>query len=360
MKTVVVGVFDRIEDAERVLVHLASSPLDLDTIQVVHAETDAQRRLAEIAGLPPRRSVRNGLVIGLLAGGCLGLVAALPAVAGGLPLLTDLGPLLSMAAGAIIGGLAGGAAGALSHNVRLPPDHAAAIVAALEGGATVIMVHTDNLPTARAIGELFRAGGSRAFEPGHPLAAADEADGDATAFGGTTLVPDDTLVADDAQAGGPEPGDEPATVPDEHLPYAPPWRRADGGDGLSDGEPTDGLETISDGAGSSPTADERVPMADGSDSGLASDNLEPIPDGADASPAADDLIRLGLSARVLRSLDQAGVRSASELAALAAEGDAALLALHGIGPSAVEEIRSCLARASETTFEIPDQVPAST
>lgn len=396
MKNVVVGLFDRIVDAERVLAHLASSPLDLDTIQVVHAQTDVQRRLGEAAGLPPRRSVRNGLVIGLIAGAGLGFLAALPSVAGGLPLLTELGPMLAMAAGAIIGALAGGAVGAFSDNVRLPPEHAEAILAALREGAAVIMVHTENLPTARAIGDLFRAGGSRIFEPGHPLAIDDEAVAAAAAAeaalygrGRGAPVPGDPDGSPDA--GGDGTPAEP-DVPDAHMPYAPPWRRADGGDGGdADAWPSDGAPDAMSGAGGEvpiPVAAEAstdawaAPVAASVDTATGSaderaetpetatesteagaewaestaESAEPVVDSSEAvaeSPAGPpvatpvgngDLSGLGLSARVLRPLSDAGITDVTALRTLADQGDAALLAVRGIGPSGVTEIRTGLAR----------------
>ena len=47
MKTVVLGVFDEVEDARRVLAQLADSPLDLAAVEVVHAEPAFQQALAE-------------------------------------------------------------------------------------------------------------------------------------------------------------------------------------------------------------------------------------------------------------------------------------------------------------------------
>jgi hypothetical protein len=334
MKNVVVGLFDRIADAERVLAHLASSPLDLDTIQVVHAQTDVQRRLGQAAGLPPRRSVRNGLVIGLLSGAGLGFLAALPSVAGGLPLLTELGPMLAMAVGAIIGALAGGAVGAFSDNVRLPPEHADAVLAALREGAAVIMVHTENLPTARAIGDLFRAGGSRIFEPGHPLAIDDEAVAAAVAAeaalygrGRGAPVPGDPdgalVAAADETPAEPE-------VPDAHMPYAPPWRRADGGDGGdADAWPSDGVPDGTQGT------EVEAPVAIAAEAST-DEWAEPMGNG--------DLSGLGLSTRVLRPLTDAGITDVAALRTLADQGDAALLSVRGIGPTGVTEIRAGLSR----------------
>lgn len=404
MKNVVVGLFDRIADAERVLEHLASSPLDLDTIQVVHAQTDVQRRLGQAAGLPPRRSVRNGLVIGLLAGAGLGFLAALPSVAGGLPLLTELGPMLAMAAGAIIGALAGGAVGAFSDNVRLPPEHAEAILAALREGAAVIMVHTENLPTARAIGDLFRAGGSRIFEPGHPLAIDDEAVAAAAAaeaalYGRGRGEPV-TGDLDGISEAGPDGTPAEPEVPDAHLPYAPPWRRADGGDGgdadawPSDGVPdgTPGVEapipiaaeastdewaearadsaesvaisadTVAGSAGTATestesTAESTEPAAGSADTATDSaavdarwaeavdEAVESPTDPPVATPAGNgELSGLGLSARVVRPLTEAGITDVAALRTLSDQGDAALLSVRGIGPTGVTEIRAGLAR----------------
>ena len=62
-----------------------------------------------------------------------------------------------------------------------------------------------------------------------------------------------------------------------------------------------------------------------------------------AGAAAGGLDELGLSPRVVKSLEAAGVGSADDLVKQLAEGDDALLAIPGIGAKAVEEIRQKLA-----------------
>ena len=207
MKTVVFGLFDQIDDARRVLCQLASSPLDLDTVSVVHADPSVQQQLATAAGLPPRRGVWAGLLGGAMVGAVFGAIAGNGALA-------FLGPLLSAAAGAIVGGGLGAAVGAVAETVRLPEAYAAELTAAVANGATVLMVRTGNLPTARAIRDLFAAGGSRVLDTG----AAAEPDEDLTRYApspaaGPTAPP-------------PFPG-EGATGQDaeDHTLFAPPWRR---------------------------------------------------------------------------------------------------------------------------------------
>ncbi|MCB0215626.1 MAG: hypothetical protein KDH92_03240, partial [Chloroflexi bacterium] len=208
MKTVVLGLFDQMENAERVLAQLADAPLDLDSVQVLHRDTAIQRRLNEQAGIQPRRAMRTGLVTGGLLGAALGLAAGW-APAGEAALLAGPGPLLTLAGGALLGALAGGAGGAMAETSRIPEAHAQVALEAVAAGAVMVFVQTENLPTARAIGNLFRDGGSRMLsdEPATrtPSAAVDAAQG--------------ALPPTPAESG------LDATIPDAHAPFAPPWRR---------------------------------------------------------------------------------------------------------------------------------------
>jgi len=308
MKTVVMGLFDDLDDARRVLAHLSSSPLDLDSIQVVHAKPEVQRQLCAAAGLPQRRTVRTGFVTGALLGAALGFVAGSRSLAGAVPIFTSLGPLLSMAVAAVAGALAGVAAGLFSESLRLPQDHAQVVAASLRDGATAITVQTENLPTARAISALFRDSGSRVFAPvDEPVAANPTSP--------PWLAPE-AGDASPAAAPAPSPLPDAPVVPTEHLPYAPPWRRAS----TEEHDQDPGQPEPVDGHGS---------------------NHAPG-DGTSLSPGADNLEALGLSPRTVRALRLAGVSHASQLKAVLAQDEAALLALRGIGPAAAAEIRARL------------------
>ncbi len=224
MKTVVLGLFDDLETARRVLNQLAASPLDLDQISVVHGDLDTQRSLAREAGLPAHRSPLAGTVAGALAG------AALGGYAGATLVPESVGWLLAMALGAVLGAAAGAALGALSETVRVPKAHQAEVLTALEGGATALIVRSESLPTARAVGDLFRVAGSRELSPLGPVPAAVASGAgsdlataaDALVAAGGETVLDEGVVA--------EPLGESFAAPpgDDHTRFAPPPAEAGG------------------------------------------------------------------------------------------------------------------------------------
>lgn len=303
MKTVVMGLFDRVDDARRVLTHLASLPLDLDTIQVVHADPAIQRRLADEARLPARRALRNGLVLGGGLGAAIGFMAGSPSLGGALPVISSLGPLLTMAAGTLAGAVLGMLGGVMTESLRLPAEHQDDVIEALGTGATVVMVHTENLPTARALSDLFRDSGSRMLSTADPIGAAGDAPAalflpPAVPIAGA--APDDSGSTIDAPTTAP--ADASLVVPDEYLPFAPPWRRADGD-----------VEESSD----------------------ASVDIPPPPDLA--------VDALGLPARTARLLQEAGITGLAQLRTLAAGDPGVLLNIHGIGPAALAEIQRVVA-----------------
>ena len=158
MKTVVLGLFDDQEQAGGVLAQLVGSPLDLDTIEVVSHDLDSQRALTSEYGLDRgRRGVGTAVGLCAMLGGVAGYIV-------GSGVLAELGPLLTVSGGILLGALGGLVLGLLSETVRVPEDHSAAVLDALEKGATAIVVRTSNVPTAHAIGDLFRAGGSRLLD----------------------------------------------------------------------------------------------------------------------------------------------------------------------------------------------------
>ena len=175
MTTVVLGLFDDLDTARRVLNQLAASPLDLDQISVVHGDLDTQRGLAREAGLPAHRGPMAGVVAGALIGAALGYYA-------GTALAPEaVGWLLALALGAVIGALVGGALGAISETVRVPKVHQAEVLQAIGEGATALVVRSDSLPTARAVGDLFRVAGSRELSPLGPPAPQTDAEDPAAA-----------------------------------------------------------------------------------------------------------------------------------------------------------------------------------
>ena len=227
MKTVILGLFDDVDDARRVLTQLAASPLDLSAVEVVHAQPNVQRALAVEAGVPPARAVPTSLATGALVGGLVGwILGASP----DLPIsLAALGPLLAAALGLLVGAVGGGAVAAVAEVIRLPEGHAAEVTQAVDDGATAVIVRTDNLPTARAIRDLFRAGGARSLD-------GEASDGAADRDEFAEPWPEDDRTSDPAPhpalgpaAGGAHGRSPLQGPPREHALFVPPWRRSRAG-----------------------------------------------------------------------------------------------------------------------------------
>lgn len=346
MKTVVLGLFDDLDDARRVLEELAGSPLDLEAIEVLHRDLDQQRGLSEEFGLRGKRTGLTGLAVGAILGGVAGFLL-------GQRYLVSLGALLSMTGGVVLGALVGAVAGVMADTLRVPPEHESDVLQALEEGATAVVVRTENLPTARAIGDLFRASGSRelsALEPEGEEAAAPPAPAAAEARAG---------------AGAPEQEPEEARIPEGHTIFAPPWRRGVGAEpedapaleadpteiDAAFGETEAGTASAAalDGAATEPasveTTDDRMdaPTDDPAEDDAPGAPLPP-PSGDEVALADDaDIILLGLSARYDRALRDAGLDTVGALAGSLEEGEEALLRVPGIGPVAVTRIRERLA-----------------
>ncbi len=219
MKTSVIGLFDEVDDARRVLSQLVGSPLDLGAIHVVSADPDLERQLRSDSGLPHRSGVVAGIAAGALLGAVLGAIAAQnPSVA------ARLGTVLAVAAGILIGLISGAVAGASVGRLHLPEDQDETVLEALQEGATVILVRTENVPTARAIRDLFQSGGSRtapqASQAAHLAtpAAADQRDASRT----------------QSPTGSDPSSASPADRLSQHSRFAPPWRRGSGDEGRSD------------------------------------------------------------------------------------------------------------------------------
>ena len=392
MKTVVVGVFDQLADAGRVIAQLAASPLDMDSVQVVHGDTRVQERLSAEAGLPVRRAATSFLVVGALLGAIVGFwlgggfdslatgeVGVQPIAVGG---YLGLGPLPSMAAGILLGAALGLLAGVFGERTEIPPSHREGLLEALGDGATVVAVRTENLPTARAIGDLFRAGGSRILDDALPARAA--APPSVRSAGGraarSALIEAPTVSADPAGAASP---------PQEHQAFVPPWRRAGGDAGLGSesGVPAtvgDGVEaafTLFPEAGSPAPAAAPPPSRreirhgdvltgpDTSSRIVDFPEVLPLPSThgrrdpavipaevdarreAPSGPAGagpsipPTLADLGLPARVIRALESNRVPDTATLIRLVTEDPRALDLIPGVGPIAQRQILTALTAA---------------
>jgi hypothetical protein len=394
MKTIVLGLFDELDDARQVLGELAGSPLDLDAIELVCEDVATQHALAAEIGLPARRGISAGLLLGAITGGVAGYF-------GGTTALAALGPLLGTAAGTLLGSAAGSALGAVSETTRVPPVHRSEMEAALAEGATAIIVRTDNLPTARAIGDLFQMGGSRNLSPlpegetNGRVAATDTIDpmrfappdvesesAPGTADLASSAEMEFAQPQEPAPAMPPAPSADSPPIPAEPATgetlFAPPWRRGGGAQApVPAPDPTPGQTVAPDpwARTTQPETDSpseaqpaqqptsSVEPAGPESTGSAAPVVSPEPvapaSPLHASPAAPDtpaapssderaaparlpadtpVDALGLSSRVSGALHRAGIENLADLRAHASSGEAGLAKLPGIGPVAVSVI----------------------
>jgi hypothetical protein len=380
MKTVVVGVFDQLADAGRVIAQLAASPLDMDSVQVVHADTRVQERLAAEAGLPTRRAAGSFLVVGALLGALIGFwlgggfdgppaieLADQSAATGG---YLGLGPLPGMAAGLLLGAALGLLAGVFGERTEIPPGFREGLLEALGDGATVVAVRTENLPTARAIGDLFRAGGSRILD-GAPSSRPAAPPIPGRTDGRVAQGPPTEAMAQPAGA-----------APEAHQAFVPPWRRAggDAGSATDPGEPPakaaadDPAFTLFPEAAAPPPAAAPRSAAreirhgdvltgpDNSSRAVVFPDVAPLPSSpgrvapiADAGPSAATswsspstppaLADLGLPARVVRALEANRIPDTATLIRLVSEDLGALDLIPGVGPIAQRQILTALETA---------------
>jgi hypothetical protein len=297
MKTVVFGLFENTDDALRVLHQIVDSPLDLDTVSVLNADAALQDRLHREAGLPRRRSLGPGIGVGGLIGVAVGALI-------GSTFAVQLGPLLSAGLGALAGAVLGAVAVVASESNRLPPELADDVLAALESGATLVSVRTSSMPTAVALRDLFAAGGSRLLE--QEPAGSSSASALSAAYGPPA---DPRSGASGVLAGG-------TPQADDHDLFAPPWRRTPFA-----ARPRAGLP-VDDAPSSREVTGAHQPVT------------EPLP--------SVSIESLGMPVRVARALAAAGVLTYADLQDLASSGDEALLAVPGIGPQSLEDLRVAL------------------
>jgi len=367
MKTVVLGLFDDLDDARRVLGQLVATPLDLGAVEVVRRDVASQAELTAEAGLRARR----GPWAAILAGALLGATAG--ALAGQGP-LASLGPLLAMAAGLIAGALIGVAMASISDTLRVPSVHADEMLAAVEDGATAIVVRTDNLPTARAIGDLFRACGSR--ELAHLEAAAGDGEGEPGGQEPTMAaapLPERAAEADASRAPGgggdalfappwrrgvPQPDVEPPPYASGPAPRPATYAPAESAGPVTAPSPVR-FAPLPSAAPPAPAESPRTPSpapertpSEPRAPGLAAapappkppsavEGISPAPEGVTLADDAD-IIVLGLAARHARALRDAGIGTVGALAGSLARVEDGALAIPGIGPAGARAIRERL------------------
>jgi len=374
----VLGLFDELDAARGVLEQLAGSPLDLDSIEIVSADLDLQARLSREFGLQRRRPAAAAGLAGAVAGGMTGFLL-------GSDLLSALGPLLSTAAGILAGGAGGVGSGLLAETVRIPSEHEEQVLAAVEAGAISVIVRTPNIPTARAIGDLFRAAGSRQLDaptngagaieveaagsrseradagtdlerprreprsasgarspdaegsPGEVDKSGEvprEGDADDTSGGRVARTATEARSGDESAETDGSAADRPEPVSGQEAIFAPPWRR-----GVTDAraaEPPPGESSSTRGRGASARTE------------------APPPTAAAGLSAEADIVALGLSSRFTRILHAEGILTVGELRDRFGSDGSGLAAVPGIGPRAIEEIREQLSSFGMTAPPLPE------
>jgi hypothetical protein len=151
----VVGIFDRVEDAEATLNDLrAAGFTDSDISMVMQQRGAAPERGAS------ETKADEGTVAGASIGALLGGVAGLAALA-----IPGIGPLLAAgpiaaALGALTGGALGGLVGSFS-GLGIPTEHAKSYDAAIRAGGIVLAVRAPNRDADERAGRIMDQHGAR-------------------------------------------------------------------------------------------------------------------------------------------------------------------------------------------------------
>jgi hypothetical protein len=140
MAKVVVGLYDRIEDARDAVEALVNSGFRREDISLVASDAsgDYQRYTTTDQGEDVADSAATGAGIGAVIGGLGGLLVGLGALAiPGIGPVLAAGPLVSALAGAGIGAAAGGLLGALV-DLGIPEDQARVYSEGVQRGGTLV------------------------------------------------------------------------------------------------------------------------------------------------------------------------------------------------------------------------------
>jgi hypothetical protein len=159
----VVGVFDRLEDAEAAARDLQAAECGYEHVSIVTQPAGGPREL----GAEETRAGR-GAVAGASAGAILGGALSLTALAipGAGPLLAA-GPIVTVLSGALVGGAVGGLAGSFV-GLGVPKEHAHAYEAAVRAGGVVLSVALPDQKAADCAHRVLAEHGARELERFQP------------------------------------------------------------------------------------------------------------------------------------------------------------------------------------------------
>jgi uncharacterized protein (TIGR02271 family) len=151
----VVGLYERIEDAQRALQDLRKAGFRSEDISLITRDRDGEYSRGLKGGERQHDTdvtdgAAAGAGIGAVLGGLGGLLVGLGALAiPGIGPVIAAGPIVSALAGAGIGAVAGGLVGALV-DLGIPEDHAKIYAEGVEHGNTLVVVRTDAAQANRA------------------------------------------------------------------------------------------------------------------------------------------------------------------------------------------------------------------
>lgn len=143
MKTVV-GLFDSLHEARNVVNQLENAGFDGDDISLVANDATGEYQTSTGSELADSNATGAGATTGAVAGGALGVLAGLGALAiPGIGPVIAAGPLLAGLAGAGVGALAGGMLGALV-DAGVPEEEARYYTEGVRRGGTLVVAKVDD------------------------------------------------------------------------------------------------------------------------------------------------------------------------------------------------------------------------
>jgi uncharacterized protein (TIGR02271 family) len=154
MRTVV-GLYDRFEDAQKVVQALNEAGIRRDRISMIAHDTEG-RYSQQIKGREGRQEdvtdgAAAGAGIGAVLGGIGGLLVGLGALAiPGIGPVIAAGPIAAALAGAGIGAVSGGLLGALV-DLGIPDEHAEAYAEGVRRGGTLVVAQAEDQQADRAV-----------------------------------------------------------------------------------------------------------------------------------------------------------------------------------------------------------------
>jgi hypothetical protein len=160
MRTVV-GLFDRIEDAQNAVQELLGEGFQRDELNFISRDSSGNysREIQANRPIDPEEtgdSASAGAGIGAVLGGLTGVLIGLGALAiPGIGPVIAAGPIAAGLAGAGIGAVSGGVIGALV-DMGIPEEHANIYAEGVRRGATLVTVRVDDAQVDRALAVLNR------------------------------------------------------------------------------------------------------------------------------------------------------------------------------------------------------------